>query len=119
MVETKSLCLNDLRTVNVDRCERAFAHKLSDWSNSDWGVATVGEAGEALNVVKKLNRVRDGLGHMNKEGEADLKQQLADEMADVAIYLDLWAASQGIDLAQAIVNKFNRDSAKHGVEHKL
>jgi len=34
----------------------------------------------------------------------------------VIIYLDLIADKAGIDLATAIRNKFNKDSAKHGFD---
>ena len=38
-----------------------FNHKLDSWSLSDWVTALTGEVGEAANVIKKLNRVRDGI----------------------------------------------------------
>jgi len=48
---------------NRRRCEseKGFNHTLDSWSLSDWMVATVGELGEEANIVKKLNRVRDGI----------------------------------------------------------
>lgn len=44
---------------NVARCvaPNGFNHPLDGWSLSDWMVATMGELGEAANVLKKLNRV--------------------------------------------------------------
>lgn len=74
--------------------------------------------GEALNVVKKLNRERDGIVG-NSVSEAELRQQLADELADVAIYLDIMAASEGIDLGVAIARKFNATSVKVGFPDRL
>jgi len=91
---------------------------LNEWSLSDWAVATAGEMGEALNLVKKLNRERDGIVG-NSLTTNELKSKLADELADVAIYLDIMAASEGIDLAQAIVTKFNRTSEKVGFPERL
>ena len=41
---------------NRKRCEspNGFNHLLGDWSLSEWCIATVGELGEAANIVKKL-----------------------------------------------------------------
>jgi hypothetical protein len=74
--------------------------------------------GEALNVIKKLNRERDGIAG-NTASISELKQQLADEIADVAIYLDIMAASEGIDLGAAIASKFNQTSEKVGFPERL
>ena len=72
------------------RCESksGFNHALSSWSLSDWMTATAGELGEAANIIKKLNRYRDGIPG-NSESEEELRSKLADELADVAIALDL------------------------------
>jgi NTP pyrophosphatase (non-canonical NTP hydrolase) len=101
--------------LNRSRCEspRGFNHKLDSWSLSDWMTATIGELGEAANVVKKLNRVRDGIVG-NKLSEDELRAMLKDEIGDVFIYLDLLAQSQGIDLEEAIRDSFNRKSRELG-----
>lgn len=109
---------DELRAANMSRCARWHPRGLAEWSLSDWGVATAGEMGEALNVIKKLNRERDGITG-NTLSEAQLRSELADEIADVAIYLDIMAASEGIDLAQAIARKFNKTSAKVGFPERL
>lgn len=100
---------------NRTRCEHkeGFDHKLSDWSLSDWFTATLGELGEAANVAKKLNRYRDGIKG-NSESEVELRAHLADEIADTFIYLDLLAQAAGIDLEDAVRDKFNRTSRKIG-----
>jgi NTP pyrophosphatase (non-canonical NTP hydrolase) len=107
-----------LRAANLSRCARWHPRGLSEWSLSDWGVATAGEMGEALNVIKKLNRERDGIAG-NTLTEEQLRADLADEIADVAIYLDIMAASEGIDLAAAIARKFNKTSEKVGFPERL
>lgn len=101
--------------VNRMRCEspEGFNHALGSWSLSDWMTATVGELGEAANIAKKLNRVRDGIPG-NKETEAELRAALREEIADVFIYLDLLAQSQGFSLAAAVREKFNKTSKKIG-----
>jgi NTP pyrophosphatase (non-canonical NTP hydrolase) len=100
---------------NKDRCESmtGFNHRLGSWSLSDWMTATVGELGEAANVAKKLNRVRDGIPG-NAETPEQLRANLADELADTFIYLDLLAQSEGIVLADAIRIKFEKTSKKIG-----
>jgi NTP pyrophosphatase (non-canonical NTP hydrolase) len=91
-----------------------FNHRLNSWSLSDWMTATLGELGEAANVAKKLNRVRDGIPGNKGLTEAQLKEMFAAELADAFIYLDLMAQSQGIDLAEAAVEKFNAKSREIG-----
>ena len=75
--------------------------------------ATMGELGEAANVAKKLNRVRDGITG-NDKSEAELREMLKDEIADTAIYLDLMAQSQGFLLSDAVETKFAKTSEKIG-----
>lgn len=100
---------------NRARCESSdgFAHALASWSLSDWMTATLGELGEAANVAKKLNRVRDGIPG-NAEPPEQLRANLADEIADAFIYMDLMSQSEGIDLASAVRSKFDRTSKKIG-----
>ena len=79
--------LEEFSRINRERCESAdgFNHKLSDWSLSDWMTAIMGELGEAANIAKKLNRVRDGIPG-NKETPDELRLKLSRELADVFIY---------------------------------
>lgn len=112
--------MKDFSTFNRRRCEspKGFNHAVDSWSLSDWITATAGELGEAANVAKKLNRVRDDIPG-NAETPEQLRDALADEIADTFIYLDLLAQSQGIDLEDAVVSKFNRTSEKIGYENTL
>ncbi len=136
---------------NLRRCQdvSGFNHALGSWSLSDWMTAVMGELGEAANVAKKLNRVRDGIrgnepltcerckgkgvtaadvgfgesgrcdqcagkGFFETNDESQLRQNLADEIADTFIYLDLLAQSQGFSLEEAVASKFERTSQKIG-----
>lgn len=110
------LTFGRLREVNIQRCTRW--QKPNAWSLSDWGVAMAGEAGEACNVLKKLNRVRDGMTG-NSETPLQLQEQLAEELADVAIYLDLLAWQAGISLEAAVIKKFNKTSEKNEFPERL
>jgi NTP pyrophosphatase (non-canonical NTP hydrolase) len=101
--------------INRIRCESpgGFNHPLDSWSLSDWMTAVTGELGEAANVAKKLNRVRDGIPG-NLETEAELREALRKEIADTFIYLDLLAQSQGFYLDDAAREKFKETSRKIG-----
>ena len=115
-----SLTFADLRNANVTRCARWHPGGVNDWSLSRWGIATAGELGEACNVVKKLNRHRDGLaGNAAEETETRLLAHLGEELADTVHYLVLFAEAAGIDLELAIIAKFNRVSEKHGFPDRL
>jgi NTP pyrophosphatase (non-canonical NTP hydrolase) len=78
------------------------------------GNELAGETGEACNVIKKLVRERNGL-----RGTRVSKGDLADELADVLICVDLIAMTEGIDLRHALVKKFNETSVKYGLRARL
>lgn len=73
-----------------------------------------GEAGEAQNVIKKIERERLGL-----RGSRVSINDLADELADVIICADLIAMEEGIDLGKAVKRKFNATSEKYGLSTKI
>ena len=100
---------------NRARCEspNGFNHMLQSWSGSDWMVAVVGEIGEAANVLKKLNRVRDGIPG-NKETPEEVKEKFACELADAYVYLDLLCQAYGIDLEVAVNKVFEAKSKQIG-----
>lgn len=90
----------------------ANKHRQEIWGQKDAMFAAVelaGEVGEALNVVKKLERERQGMA-----GSRATLEDLADELGDVAICLDLLAQRYGINLEKAIATKFNKTSRKMG-----
>jgi NTP pyrophosphatase (non-canonical NTP hydrolase) len=89
------------------------------WSGADWSNAMCGEAGEAANVVKKLRRHECGLRGALDLPPDQLHAALAEELADVYLYLDLLAGHYGIDLPSAIVSKFNAVSQRQGFPERL
>jgi NTP pyrophosphatase (non-canonical NTP hydrolase) len=113
-----SMTFQRFSALNAARCRDGFNHKLADWSASDWMTATMGELGEAANIVKKLNRVRDGING-NKEAEDALRTKLASEIADTFIYLDLMAQALGIDLESAVTRTFDAKSREIGYQHLI
>lgn len=115
-----TMTFGEFSEANRARCEspQGFKHPLNGWSTSDWITATMGELGEAANVVKKLNRYRDGVPG-NKVSEAELRDQLRKELGDVFVYLDLMAQSLGFSIADAAAEVFNAKSAEIGYPVKL
>ncbi len=109
------MTFREFASLNCERCQSptGFNQTLGSWSLSDWMTAVTGELGEAANIAKKLNRVRDGIPG-NRETEAELRFALREEIADVFIYLDLLAQSQGFALEDAVREKFNKTSRKIG-----
>lgn len=105
---------------NRRRCEspRGFNHSLDSWSLWDWFTATMGELGEAANVAKKLNRVRDGI-RGNKVGVEELREKLAQEVADTFIYLDLLAQAAGLSMGEIVRKTFDAKSRELGYGGEL
>lgn len=78
------------------------------------GNEMAGEVGEACNVIKKLERERQGW-----RGSRDTVEHLGEELADVVHTAILCAITAGIDLAPYVVSKFNDTSAKNGLTTKI
>lgn len=115
----EKLTFSDLRNANLTRCEESF-HPLDHWNLAEWGNACAGEVGEACNVAKKLRRLEDSEGYKATLPKADAAiEDLADELADIVIYADLWAARAGISLEEAVRRKFDRTSDKVQSDVKL
>jgi len=86
----------------------------------EWGCAAAGEMGELCNILKKIQRETQGIGARDVGRiEGDKKKAVADEVADVIIYLDLLCAKEGIDLPAAIASKFDETSRKVGYGRAL
>lgn len=107
-----SWTLADLRACNVDRQAAWCPEQVPDLSFR--GNELGGEVGEALNVIKKLERERLGW-----RGSRDTVEHLAEELADVVICADLAALTAGVDLMAAVKAKFDATSQKVGLPHRL
>lgn len=105
--KVRSLTFQALREANVKRTEDSW-HRVTEWSAAEWLMCVTGELGELAGLLKHYRR-----------GENLPAGSLGEELADVVIYLDLLAASLGVDLDLAIIRKFNTTSEKVGSKHKL
>ena len=83
----------------------------SDWALSAWSNAVAGEVGEAANIIKKIER-----GDFTLD---EVRGKLAEELADVVTYLDILAKRAGIDLGDAVIEKFNKISDSIGCMVKI
>ena len=107
----------DLRRVNESRADRfghGGLHEDDGWSAMQWGCALAGEVGELCNEVKKLERQLP-----SDPSPEELKGAIAEEMADVIIYLDLLAAKLNIDVEASVKAKFNKVSEKLGFPERM
>ena len=121
---TNGLTFNTLREANVKRlpefkdAQGRICHPHEpgiepgfNWDLSKWSNAILGELGEAANIIKKIERGDFPLH--------EARAELADELADVAIYLDLLAYRAGVNLGEVIMHKWNRTSAKVGCDIRI
>lgn len=114
------LNFQELRKANLARIpefknkngDKAHSDKYGrDWSLGDWVTAVTGELGEAANIIKKVRR-----GDVSMDSA---RKDIAKELADVQIYLDILAFQCGINLGNATIDKFNEVSVRIGVDIKL
>ena len=102
------LRFDDLRRANQTRQAEWPGNEKADVAFRALEVA--GEAGEVAEAVKKYLRGERGIG-----GNVGTVDDVAREIADVVISLDLLADALGIDMANAVRRKFNATSAKYGL----
>lgn len=107
--------LEEISKANRERAEAWHVGATGEWNAADWSNAMAGEAGEVCNAVKKLRRIECGLAqakgpHTREEALAEI----ATEIGDTFLYLDLLASHLGIDLGDAIRETFNRVSDREG-----
>lgn len=102
------LTLSALQSAHVERQEEWCPDQKPDLSFR--GNELGGECGEAQNVIKKLERERHGW-----RGSRDTVEHLGEELADVIHCAILVAITAGIDIEQAVIDKFNATSKNNGL----
>lgn len=111
-VEVWPITIEALQLAHIDRQKEWCPDQQPDLSFR--GNEMAGEVGEACNVIKKLERERQGW-----RGSRATKEQLADELADVIHTAILCAITAGVDLHGATINKFNATSDKNNLSTRL
>ncbi len=120
-----NLTFNELREKNRSRANRWHPAGIGEWSVADWALAMAGEAGEVCNAIKKLKRIEDGIANLSADPHRQLStrqdavRKIGEELADVAIYLDLLAQRLGLDLQAEVVAKFNAVSERYEYPERL
>lgn len=100
--------LKVFRDHNLERATTHFHHSTAEiW----WTNAIAGEAGEACNISKKIDR-----GDYAGDDQAlDIaRHKLALEIADVVTYCDLLLAHMGVQMDEILLEKFNIVSKRVG-----
>ena len=92
--------LKNLRKANLQRDKEAFKH-IHRWDGVDWSNALAGECGELCNKTKKLKR-----------GDDIPLWALKEEVADILIYLDIFANHYNFTIEEALIDKFNMVSVQ-------
>lgn len=116
---------NLLRLPTFKNAHGKAAHAASDgsdWSNSEWSNALAGEVGELAEAYLLLAIVRASgnvanLAKKHLRGDIsgfELTAKVRGELADVVTYSDLLAYRCGIDLGEAVFEKFNTVSMRVG-----
>ncbi len=108
-----SISFKHLRQANVER-DKEWNTGTEKVSLTFRGCELAGEAGEAANKLKKLERERLGM-----KGSRTSIHDTAMELADVVICADLVAMDLGVDLADFVRAAFNGKSEEHGFNTKI
>lgn len=97
--------MSDYRTLREANAARQLEWDPEGWaSNEDWRINELaGEVGEVCNVLKKLHRER-----YDVRGSRSSVAALGEELADVAICIDLTAMQRGLDPVVGRANEMSR-----------
>lgn len=105
----------DFRTLSQANLSRQAEWPGSDKADLGFRMLEVfGETGELAEALKKYTRAQRGIA-----GTTATLENIADEMGDVVIALNLLALQLNIDLGEATANKFNKTSVKYGLRTRL
>lgn len=105
---TDGVTFSTLRDANRNRQKEWPGNEQADTAFR--AIEVAGEAGEVAEAIKKFLRAERGI-----KGSTATKDDVAAEMGDLLVSLDLLADSLGIDLGEAVRAKFNATSEKYGM----
>ncbi len=109
---TDGLTFNVLREANRRRQQEWPGNEKASFEFRVIEVA--GEYGELCEAIKKFLRAEYGI-----KGTSATKEDIAAEIGDLLVSLDLLADKLGIDLGEAVRRKFNATSEKYGMRTYL
>lgn len=116
--DKRQLTFNDLSSVSIARTRRW--HDPQSWSPQMWGLAAAGEMGECANALKKLHRHDEGIQQNAASADREtLVRNVAMEIGDTVVYLDLLAQRLGLRLEDCVRDTFNRVSVREGFPERL
>lgn len=106
--------------INEERQDK-WCPFVKHWVAENYSNALAGETGELCNWIKKLDRLQHGLVPIGNDPktEQELKQQIAEEIADIQTYLSLISSYFSLDLETIVIDKFNKVSDRFGCDIKL
>lgn len=119
------MTINDLQTINLERCSSWHPGGLVEWSALEWAGSMCGEAGEAANAAKKLKRVESFLQNINAPGRSlidvpSAQKKVAEECVDTILYALLTMARVGVtDPEEEIRKVFNNKSIEYNFPHRI
>ena len=124
------LSLNQLRQANNRRQQEWLGADQA--SNAFRMIEVAGETSEAIEALLLLTlsaQAKTGgacermkkwaRGALGIAGSTATIEDVAEELADAVIAIDLLASQLGIDLGQAVTGKFDKTSEKYGLETRL
>lgn len=100
--------------MNFEKLREANKTRQEEWPGSEKAtlefrtIEVAGEFGEVAEAVKKYLRSVYGI-----KGSTATVEDIADEMADAIIAIDLLANEFGINLSESVKTKFNKTSMKY------
>ncbi|MTH95329.1 MazG-like family protein [Roseibium sp. RKSG952] len=106
------MTFSDLRKANITRQAEWPGNGKADIAFR--GLEVAGEVGEVAEALKKYLRGQRGI-----HGSTASLDDVADEIADAIIALDLLAQDLGIDIGAAVARKFNATSERHGLKTRM
>lgn len=109
---TDGLTFNVLRGANRRRQQEWPGNEQADVAFR--AIEVAGEAGEVAEAVKKFLRAERGI-----KGSTATKDDVAHELGDLLVSIDLLADSLGINLNDALRNTFNDTSERYGMRTYL
>lgn len=109
---TDGITFNVLRDANRRRQQEWPGNEKADVAFR--AIELAGEAGEVAEAIKKFLRAERGI-----KGSTATREDVASEMGDLLVSLDLLADSLGISLGDAVRSKFNATSEKYGMRTYL